>query len=210
MSAAAWIALAVAAVLGFWMLGAYNRLVSLRNAVAAAWAQADEAQRRRAEGAQALVAVLRKPLDGEQGALDALWAAQNASARAAGAMSARPLATANAAAWAEAERKLGAAAARVFALAESHAPAAGVTAAMSLGAGEGDDDDAAATEACPRRVERRRRAAALAPALQRRRCRLRRGDRVVPHVAVAAAVRLSRRRPVVMRFCVRSHKNRSG
>ena len=35
MSAAAWIALAVAAVLGFWMLGAYNRLVSLRNAVAA-------------------------------------------------------------------------------------------------------------------------------------------------------------------------------
>ncbi|MFO1269950.1 MAG: LemA family protein, partial [Rubrivivax sp.] len=119
MSAAAWIALAVAAVLGFWMLGAYNRLVSLRNAVAAAWAQADEAQRRRAEGAQALVAVLRKPLDGEQGALDALWAAQNASARAAGAMSARPLATANAAAWAEAERKLGAAAARVFALAES-------------------------------------------------------------------------------------------
>ena len=118
-----WIALGVAAVLGFWVLGAYNRLVALRNAVAAAWAQADEAQRRRGEGTELLVSALRAPLDGEQGALDALWSAQAHSARAAGAMSARPLLATNAQAWAEAERHLGAAATRVFALAEGHSDA---------------------------------------------------------------------------------------
>jgi LemA protein len=123
MSGFAWIVVGVAAVLGFWVLGAYNRLVSLRNAVAAAWAQADEAQRRRGEGTEQLVAALRAPLADEQGALDALWSAQAASARAAGAMSARPLAAGNAQAWAEAERHLGAAATRVFALAEGQAEA---------------------------------------------------------------------------------------
>ncbi|MBL8287741.1 MAG: LemA family protein [Rubrivivax sp.] len=142
MSAAAWIALVVAAVLGFWVLGAYNRLVSLRNAVAAAWSQADEAQRRRADGAAAVVAALRQPLAGEQGALDALWAAQSASARAAGAMSARPLAAANAAAWAEAERKLAAAAARVFALADGHAGAAAASTFVGAAGAVGGDADA--------------------------------------------------------------------
>ena len=123
MTEADWIALGIAAVLGFWVLGAYNRLVALRSAVAAAWAQADEAQRLRGEGTEKLVAALRAPLAGEPGALDALWSAQAASARAAGAMSARPLVVANAQAWAEAERHLEAAAARVFALADGHAEA---------------------------------------------------------------------------------------
>jgi LemA protein len=118
-----WLVASLAAVLGFWVLGAYNRLVALRNAVAAAWAQADEAQRRRGEGTERLVAALRAPLASEQGALDALWAAQAQSARAAGAMSARPLAAANARAWIDAESRLGAAAARVFALADGHAEA---------------------------------------------------------------------------------------
>jgi LemA protein len=124
-----WLVATLAAVLGFWVLGAYNRLVALRNAVAAAWAQADDAQRRRGEGTEQLVAALRAPLASEQGALDALWAAQAQSARAAGAMSARPLAAANARSWIDAESRLGAAAARVSALAEGHAEAlAGVDA----------------------------------------------------------------------------------
>ncbi len=127
----AWTALGIAAVLGFWVLGAYNRLVSLRNAVAAAWAQADEAQRRRGEGTEQLVAALRAPLADERGALDALWSAQAASARAAGAMSARPLVDANAQAWAEAERHLVAAAARVFALADGQAEALSGNAAVA-------------------------------------------------------------------------------
>ena len=130
MTEAAWIALGIAAVLGFWVLGAYNRLVALRSAVAAAWAQADEAQRRRGEGTEKLVAALRAPLAGEPGALDALWSAQAASARAAGAMSARPLLAANARAWTEAERHLGAAAARVFALVDGRAEALAGDAAL--------------------------------------------------------------------------------
>jgi LemA protein len=116
-----WWLLALAAVLGFWALGAYNRLVSLRNTVATAWAQADEAQRRRAEGAEQLVTALRTPLAAEQGALDAWGSAQAHSARAAGAMSAKPLLAANAQAWLEAESRLGAAAMRVFALVDGHA-----------------------------------------------------------------------------------------
>jgi LemA protein len=119
----AWTALGIAAVLGFWVLGAYNRLVALRNAVATAWAQADEAQRRRGEATEQLVAALRAPLADEQGSLDALWSAQAASARAAGAMSVRPLGAADAQAWTEAERHLVAAAARVFALADGQAEA---------------------------------------------------------------------------------------
>ncbi len=115
-----WIAVAVAAVIGFWVLGAYNRLVALRNTVADAWGQADEALRRRTEGTERLVSALRAPMAAEQGALDALWASHAQAARAAGAMSARPLVAANASAWVEAERHLGAAAARVFALAEGH------------------------------------------------------------------------------------------
>jgi len=140
MSDILWIAAAVAAVLGFWVLGAYNRLVALRNTVAGAWSQVDEAQRRRGAATEQLVAALRTPLAAEQGALDALWAAQIQSARAAGAMSARPLLAANAQAWAEAERRLGAAAARVFALADGHAeaiegdaPVAGARTAWSEG-----------------------------------------------------------------------------
>jgi LemA protein len=131
MDGAMWAVLGVAAVLGFWVLGAYNRLVALRNAVAAAWAQADEAQRRRGEGTEKLIAALRAPLAAEQGALDALWSAQAGVARAAGALSARPLVAANAAAWVEAERNLGAAAARVFALADGHAEALAGDAAVA-------------------------------------------------------------------------------
>ena len=115
-----WIAAAIAAVLAFWVLGAYNRLVALRNTVADAWSQADEALRRRGEGTEALVSVLRAPLVAERGSLDALWASHTQSARAAAAMSARPLLAANAQGWAEAERHLGGTAARVFALVEGH------------------------------------------------------------------------------------------
>jgi LemA protein len=116
-----WWLLALAGVLGFWALGAYNRLVSLRNTVSTAWAQADEAQRRRGEGTEQLVGALRTPLAAEQGALDAWWAAHAQSARAAGAMSAKPLLAANAQAWLDAENRLGAAATRVFALIDGHA-----------------------------------------------------------------------------------------
>jgi LemA protein len=113
------VALAAAALLGFWVLGAYNRLVELRNQAAEAWARAAEAQRRRGDALQQLLAALHEPLTTEASALDALGSAHEQAARATAQMSARPLQRDRAAAWVDAETRLLAAAARVFALVES-------------------------------------------------------------------------------------------
>lgn len=118
MSTAQWLTLAIAALLMFWVVGAYNRLMALRNAIGEAWARVDEAQRQRSTAGEPLLAALREPLAAEQGALDALAAALAEGAKAAGAMAARPAAQANASAWLAAEAALAPAAARVFALFE--------------------------------------------------------------------------------------------
>lgn len=112
--------LALAAVLMFWTVGAYNRLVALRNAIAGAWAKVDEAQRQRRAAADPLLAALREPLAAEQGALDALQSALVETAHAAATMGARPVVRAHAQAWVAAETALSAAASRVFALLEQH------------------------------------------------------------------------------------------
>jgi LemA protein len=114
-----WIAALVAALLLFWALGAYNRLVELRNAIAEAWTQAAEALERRSEALVALLQALHAPLGAEAGALEALAAAQEQAARAAAQMNARPLQPPHASAWLDAESRLNAAATRVFALADA-------------------------------------------------------------------------------------------
>jgi LemA protein len=109
-------ALALGVVLIFWAVGAYNRLVALRNTVADAWAQVHEGLKRRAEAAAPLAALLAAPLASEQRALDT-WLADHATAeRAAANMAARPLDAARAAAWLAAEATLAASTSRVFAL----------------------------------------------------------------------------------------------
>jgi LemA protein len=110
--------LGVAALLVFWMVGAYNRLVALRNAIGQGWAKVDEAQRQRATAAEPLLAALREPLAAELGALDALQAALAEATKAAATMTARPVVQDHATAWVAAEAALAAAAARVFALFE--------------------------------------------------------------------------------------------
>jgi len=110
--------LGVAALLVFWMVGAHNRLVALRNTIGQAWAKVDEAQRQRAAAAEPLLAALREPLAAETGALDALQSALADATRAAATMTARPVVSEHAAAWVAAETTLAAAAARVFALFE--------------------------------------------------------------------------------------------
>jgi LemA protein len=110
--------LAVAAVLVFWTVGAYNRLVALRNAIAEAWAKVDEALRQRQAAATPLLAALREPLAAEQGALDAWLAASTEAAQAAAQMASKPVVQAHAQAWAAAEAAQAAAASRVFALLE--------------------------------------------------------------------------------------------
>ncbi len=126
-------ALAAAAVGVFWMVGAYNRLIALRNAMVQAWAKVDDALRMRAQAAQPLLQALREPLAAEQGALDMAQAALADAGRAAVQMSARPVAEARAAAWVAAEAALAAAASRVFALLEQ-APQAREAAPVAAGA----------------------------------------------------------------------------
>ncbi len=110
--------LAAMAVLVLWMVGAYNRLMVLRDAIKQAWAKVDDALRQRAAAADPLLGDLRAPLAAEQGALDRLQAAHQEAARAAAVMGALPVVEAHATAWVGTEAALAAAASRVFALAE--------------------------------------------------------------------------------------------
>jgi LemA protein len=109
-------ALVLLGVLAFWIIGAYNRLVALRNVIGRAWAKVDEALRLRTAATEPLLAALREPLAAESGALDAMQATQAEAARTAAAVTSRPLRPAPAAAWVAAEAAHAAAASRVFAL----------------------------------------------------------------------------------------------
>ena len=113
--------LAGAAILVFWMVGAYNRLVALRSAIGSAWLLVDEVLKKRGDAVRTLVAALREPLAGEQGALDALLAAEKQLRRAADALGARPLVAALASALVGVEPTLASAASRVLALLDQHA-----------------------------------------------------------------------------------------
>jgi len=110
-----------AAVLAFWMLGAYNRLVSLRSGLGAALAQVGEGLARRGLAVTSLAQALREPLAGEQGALDAIVTAQGQVAVAAEALRARPVAAAAAERLVAAEAEMRSAASRVRSLVEQHA-----------------------------------------------------------------------------------------
>ena len=113
------VALGIVVVL--WLLGAYNRLVAMRNAIHQAWAKVQEALDQRGPTVPPLVAALREPMAAEQGALDAWLAAQSQAALVASAMRSQPLAEARALAWVAAEAALAAAASRVLALLEQQA-----------------------------------------------------------------------------------------
>jgi LemA protein len=115
-----WLALAVGALLVFWMLGAYNRLVALRNAIGAAWAQLDEPVRRRSAAIAALLAALRQPLSDEQAALGTLQHASDALDRGADALRLRPADARQVREMVGAEVQLGAALARLLALLDHH------------------------------------------------------------------------------------------
>ena len=113
-------ALAVAAVLAFWMVGAYNRLVALRSAIGAAWAQVDEQLQRRRAVLDTLVQALRPSLDEAPTALDALQGALLQVQAAADAVRARPVAARPVTVLVTAEQVLANALARTLALLEHH------------------------------------------------------------------------------------------
>ena len=82
--------LLVAAVLLFWVVGAYNRLVALRTAIGGAWAQVDEPLTQRHELLTRLVAALREPLQDDHPTLDSVLAASAQAHAASGAVRPRP------------------------------------------------------------------------------------------------------------------------
>lgn len=111
-----WLALVLAAVAVFWMLGAYNRLVVLRHAVGSAWHQVDAALTQRGEAVAPLVAALRDGLPGEGAALDALLSGQARVAAAADGMRPNPVRADAAEVLVQAESGMGSATARVLSL----------------------------------------------------------------------------------------------
>lgn len=120
MSTGQLVSLVVAAVLVFWVIGAYNRLVGLRNAIAAAWAPIDTALKRRHEIVPTLLAELRAELPDEHRTFDALLAASVQVAACSDAVRARPSTARPVASLALAEGVYAGAVARLVALVEQH------------------------------------------------------------------------------------------
>jgi LemA protein len=129
-----WVFLAAAAVIVFWMVGAYNRLVAMRSAIGDAYRQFDELLQRRADAAATLESQARAVLVGEEGAIDAWQALRAASHKAADTLRARPVNAELAQALAGAEAALAASTARVLALLEQQQARLAPAAAAQLAA----------------------------------------------------------------------------
>ena len=112
--------LAVVAVLVFWMVGAYNRLVALRNAIGVAWSQVDDQLQRRRVALEPMAAALRPELPDDATAPDALLGALLQVQAAADAVRTRPVSAAHVAALGTAEQVLTTGLARLLALLEHH------------------------------------------------------------------------------------------
>jgi LemA protein len=113
--------LAIAAVVVFWMVGAYNRLVALRTAIGQAWTQVEQQLQARRAALEAMLPALRESFgDSDRHAADALQGALGQVQASAEAMRARPVSVDGPAVLNTAEQALAAAQARVFALLEYH------------------------------------------------------------------------------------------
>ena len=80
----------VLVLLGFWLLGAYNRLVKHRNEIGNAFAQIDVQLKRRHDLIPNLVEVARKYVQHERDTLEAVIAARNGARGASEAAASRP------------------------------------------------------------------------------------------------------------------------
>ena len=110
----------VLAILVFWAVGAYNRLVRLKNIIANAFGQIDVQLKRRYDLIPNLVEAARKYLQHEQSTLEAVIVARNQARTASDAVRSRP-ANANAVtALAVAEQALDGSLGRLFAVAEAY------------------------------------------------------------------------------------------
>lgn len=120
MSSWSWYGWGLLAVLLFWAIGAYNRVMQLRNAIGAAYAQLDEALAQRAQHSARLMELARPVLANEQASFDALETAQSEAQAAAQAVRARPYAADPVATLAVAAAVHAAALTRLMSLVEHH------------------------------------------------------------------------------------------
>jgi LemA protein len=112
--------LAIGLLVFFWAVGAYNRLVRLKNAIANAFGQIDVQLKRRYDLIPNLVEVARKYLAHEAETLEAVIAARNQARSAEQSAAASPLNAGALGALAGAEQMLGGALGRLFAVAEAY------------------------------------------------------------------------------------------
>ncbi|WP_372658639.1 LemA family protein [Hydrogenophaga sp.] len=120
MSVALWMVLALVLLGIFWAVGAYNRLVRLKNAIANAFGQIDVQLKRRYDLIPNLVEVARKYLAHESQTLEAVIAARNQARSAEQSAASSPLNAGALGALAGAEQMLGGALGRLFAVAEAY------------------------------------------------------------------------------------------
>lgn len=114
------VSLTLLAMLVFWAVGAYNRLVRLKNLIANAFGQIDVQLKRRYDLIPNLVEAARKYLQHEQHTLEAVIAARNQARSASDKAASRPGKTDAVLALAAAEQMLDSSLGRLFALAEAY------------------------------------------------------------------------------------------
>lgn len=120
MSTSQIVAWVVVAVLVFWAVGAYNRLVRLRNAIGNAFAQIDTQLKRRYDLIPNLVEVARKYVTHERETLEAVITARNQARAAVDGARARPNAAGPVTSLGIAEGVLGSAMGRLMAVVEQY------------------------------------------------------------------------------------------
>ncbi|MDB5742073.1 MAG: LemA family protein [Polaromonas sp.] len=112
--------LAAAALLLFWAVGAYNRLVRLQNTIANAFGQIDVQLKRRHDLIPNLVEAAKKYLQHEHATLEAVISARNQARSASQTVRNRPGKAEAVVALAAAEQTLDSSLSRLFALAEAY------------------------------------------------------------------------------------------
>jgi len=120
MSTRSLVLIAVFALLLFWAVGAYNRLVRLKNLIANAFGQIDVQLKRRYDLIPNLVDAAKKYLIHERETLEAVIAARNQARAASDAVRSRPTHAPGVMALAVAEQALGGSLNSLFALAEAY------------------------------------------------------------------------------------------
>ncbi len=120
MSSQTLVLIAVLALLIFWSVGAYNRLVRLKNVIANSFGQIDVQLKRRYDLIPNLVEAAKKYLQHEQATLEAVITARNQARTASDAVRSRPANAGAVVALSVAEQALDGSLGRLFAVAEAY------------------------------------------------------------------------------------------